>query len=63
MPKELAKYDTNKDQKISSEEAEELVQDIFSKLDTNNDGEITEEEFVNGILANEELSKILTFEI
>ena len=38
---------------------EEMVQEIFSKLDKNSDDRLTEEEFVSGVLQDEGISKML----
>jgi len=40
--------------------AEERARIIFSKMDVNNDGHLTEDEFLNGCLGDETLSKILS---
>ncbi|CAG0879626.1 unnamed protein product [Darwinula stevensoni] len=39
--------------------ADQRAKIIFNKMDENNDGHLTEEEFLNGCMQDEELSKIL----
>ena len=48
----LAQYNT-------TSSTEEMVQEIFSKLDKNSDDRLTEEEFVSGVLQDEGISKML----
>lgn len=43
----------------SQDTAEERASKIFARMDTNNDGALTMEEFLNGCMEDEELSKIL----
>jgi len=42
------------------ETPEERAKSILSKMDVNHDGEVTEEEFLNGCIANESLVKMLS---
>ena len=39
--------------------ADQRAKIIFNKMDENKDGHLTEEEFLNGCMQDEELSKIL----
>ena len=41
--------------------AKEKAKSIFSQLDTNGDLQLTKDEFVNGCLKDEELTRLLTF--
>ena len=51
----LSKFATFNDEKASAEFVEKLVDD----LDTNKDGEITEIEFIEGVIKNEKLLSLL----
>ena len=56
---EMLDSDENRKQRS---DAKEKAKSIFSQLDINGDLQLTKDEFVNGCLKDEELTKLLTFE-
>ena len=54
------KVDSKEDQKTIGEE---IVQDIFAKVDTNGDGKISKEEFLNACLSSKEMTQLLNFSL
>ena len=62
-PQELAKYDTNKDGKVSREEFRVVWESNFRYNDSNKDGKLTRQEFTHSAFPGMDLDKNGTLEI